>query len=254
MASAITRGGIKQRDKETVSRTRRGINRQKRTRNSNRIRIIKDESTFENVIQEILILELIEPFEYLIHIIGIERDFDELEQSLIADAFNQSYSLVRSNPTVMEVELISQEIIDDSTQTVLDNRYLKRGLQRRRSLIARFRGISLCRRCPRKRIRDPLFESRTKRRFLEWENYLDIAGLDSNPFLQEFNVIVLSGTESLVNTGKIPAMERIDTTVKLVDLTSTNALSTNSDNNTGLAITVTPTDGPTNLPTEPPTK
>eukprot|EP00978_Attheya_sp_CCMP212_P044412 scaffold309718_cov48-Attheya_sp.AAC.1 len=92
MASAITRGGIEH--KETVTRKRRrGINRQKRTRNSDRIRIKSAESTFENVVQEILILELIEPFEYLIHIIGIEREFGGLEQSLIADAFNQSYSL-----------------------------------------------------------------------------------------------------------------------------------------------------------------
>jgi hypothetical protein len=190
------------------------------------------ESTLDNIVQELLI-DKIEPFEYLIYIVGIDRDFDALEQSLMADAFNQSYSLVRSNPTVMEVELASQEFLDESTQTLdLDNRLL-----RRRSLITRFRGLSFCRRCPTKRIRDPLFSSRTKRRVLEWEDYMEIAGLDSDQFIQEFNVVVLSGAESLVNTGKIPAMEKIDTTVKFIDVTASDSIA----QNTALAITDTPT-------------
>ena len=44
---------------------------------------------------------------------------------------------------------------------------------------------------------------------------MEIAGLDSDQFIQEFNVVVLSGAESLVNTGKIPAMEKIDTSSNL---------------------------------------
>ena len=69
-------------------------------------------SILDNIVQELLI-DKIEPFEYLIYIVGIDGDFDALEQSLMADAFNQSYSLVRSNPTVMEVELASQEFLDE---------------------------------------------------------------------------------------------------------------------------------------------
>ena len=68
---------------------------------------------------------------------------------------------------------------------------------------------------------------------------MEIAGLDSDQFIQEFNVVVLSGAESLVNTGKIPAMEKIDTTVKFkfIDVTASDSIA----QNTALAITDTPT-------------
>eukprot|EP00978_Attheya_sp_CCMP212_P032389 scaffold126169_cov42-Attheya_sp.AAC.2 len=115
-----------------------------------------------------------EEFEYIIELQGTERDFNDLEQNYLTAAFNESYSLIRDNPTIVEVEIVSQEVVTtEEEDTANRTRFLLRGgspyyyespeeepprsrlLRRRRSLIARFRGISLCRRCPRKRIRDP---------------------------------------------------------------------------------------------------
>jgi hypothetical protein len=59
---------------------------------------------------------------------------------------------------VDEVEIRRELMIEQGDE----ERHIHRNLARR-LLIARFRGLSLCIRCPSKRIRDPLFESRTKR-------------------------------------------------------------------------------------------
>eukprot|EP00978_Attheya_sp_CCMP212_P040751 scaffold225745_cov58-Attheya_sp.AAC.1 len=159
-----------------------------------------------------------EPFEYIIELQGPERKFNDLEQTYLAAAFNESYSLIRDNPTIVEVEIVSQEVVTtEEEDTANRKRFLRRvaspyyyespeedpprsRLLGRRSLIARFRGISLCQRCPRKRMQDPLFESR----FLanedaasdsSREDITGLAGADSSLFLQEFENIVVSGPE-----------------------------------------------------------
>eukprot|EP00978_Attheya_sp_CCMP212_P000625 scaffold1218_cov38-Attheya_sp.AAC.1 len=218
-----------------------------------------------------IVKELMEPFEYIIELQGPERDFNDLEQNYLTAAFNESYSLIRDNPTIVEVQIVSQEVVTtEEEDTASRKRFLLRGaspyyespeeepprsrlLRRRRSLIARFRGISLCRRCPRKRIRDPLFESRTKRRFLADDNdrkaIIGLAGPYSSPFLQAFETIVFSGPESLVNTGKIQQnITKISLKVEFVDLTTDSPTSgpTESTSPTEAPdLTTDSTDGPT---------
>eukprot|EP00978_Attheya_sp_CCMP212_P014095 scaffold35758_cov54-Attheya_sp.AAC.1 len=216
-------------------------------------------------IEEIEIAEeLIETFEYILEMNGAERAFNDVEQLFLTNAFNESYSVIRSNPTVTDIEVYSQEIREiDEEQQDSDSTRLRgiRQLGRRRSLIARFRGLSLCRRCPRKRIRDPLFESRTKRRFLQDEDeIIGIAGFDSARFLETFKAMVLSGPESLVEKGLIQEIETISTTVEFVDLTTDSPTETPTTNEptspaptTDSPFTQAPTEAPTNLPTAGPT-
>eukprot|EP00978_Attheya_sp_CCMP212_P004853 scaffold10666_cov58-Attheya_sp.AAC.1 len=214
-----------------------------------------------------IVEELMEQFEYIIELQGPERELYDLEQAYLAAAFNESYSLIRDNPTIVEVEIVSQEVVTpEEEDTASRTRFLlRRGspyyespeeapprsrLLGRRSLIARFRGISLCRRCPRKRIRDPLFESRTKRRFLadedadsdsSSEGITGLAGVDSSLFLQAFETIVVSGPESLVNTGKIlQNITEISPKVEFVDLTTDSPTS-------GPTKSTSPTEAPTGV-------
>eukprot|EP00978_Attheya_sp_CCMP212_P026650 scaffold88119_cov44-Attheya_sp.AAC.1 len=106
------------------------------------------------------------PFEYYVEFIGDLRLFNDTERDTLSLAFNESYTRLNvSYSTIVDIYIDNQTLtdIEEEEEEENSNRRL-----RRRSLISRFRGISLCRRCPKKRFRDPLFESRTKRRRIGW--------------------------------------------------------------------------------------
>jgi hypothetical protein len=102
------------------------------------------------------------PFSVDLLIVGLEDALTESQKDLMGKRFMQDYNDISDDMQIVsiiveEVELPRELMIEQGEEG-------RRNLRlRRRSLLARFRGLSLCRRCPRKRIRDPLFESRTKR-------------------------------------------------------------------------------------------
>lgn len=102
------------------------------------------------------------PFSVDLLIVGLEDALTESQKDLMGKRFMQDYNDISDDMQIVsiiveEVELRRELMIEQGEEG-------RRNLRlRRRSLLARFRGLSLCRRCPRKRIRDPLFESRTKR-------------------------------------------------------------------------------------------
>jgi hypothetical protein len=102
------------------------------------------------------------PFSVDLLIVGLEDALTESQKDLMGKQFMQDYNDISDDMQIVsiivdEVELRRELMIEQGEEG-------RRNLRlRRRSLIARFRGLTLCRRCPRKRIRDPLFESRTKR-------------------------------------------------------------------------------------------
>jgi hypothetical protein len=104
------------------------------------------------------------PFSVDLLIVGLEDALTESQKDLMGKQFMQDYNDISDD---MQIVSIIVEAVELHRELMIEQgdegRHLRRNLGRRRSLIARFRGLSLCRRCPRKRIRDPLFESRTKR-------------------------------------------------------------------------------------------
>eukprot|EP00978_Attheya_sp_CCMP212_P010253 scaffold24670_cov54-Attheya_sp.AAC.1 len=152
-------------------------------------------------------------FAYYVEFIGDLRLFNDTERDALSLAFNESYARLNvSYSTILDIYIDSQNLTDIEEEDESSNRRL-----RRRSLISRFRGISLCRRCPRKRFRDPLFESRTKRRFLQ-----NVFGDDSSvaeKFLEEFKILVITGNASLVNSGKIqPGLDDIGDEIEIANV------------------------------------
>eukprot|EP00978_Attheya_sp_CCMP212_P011956 scaffold29670_cov55-Attheya_sp.AAC.9 len=103
------------------------------------------------------------PFSVDLLIVGHEDALTESQKDLLGKKIMQDYNDI---PDDMQIVSIIVEPVELRRELMIEQgdegRHLRRNL-RRRSLIARFRGLSLCRRCPRKRFRDPLFESRTKR-------------------------------------------------------------------------------------------
>jgi hypothetical protein len=145
------------------------------------------------------------PFAYYVEFIGYDlRLFNNIERDILSVAFNKSYSLLNiSYSTILEIYMDNQTLTD-----IVEDKGTKEGnsnnrrLGRRRSLISRFRGISMCRRCPKKRYRDPLFQSRTKRRLLQNEVGEDsfVAGDLMPSFVESLNIAIISGDNSLVNS------------------------------------------------------
>eukprot|EP00978_Attheya_sp_CCMP212_P035878 scaffold158642_cov39-Attheya_sp.AAC.1 len=125
------------------------------------------------------------PFEYFFEFLDIQRQFTKNETLLISKAFKEAYTYLFLDPTILYVEIVEQisgNVTESSneTDTLEARRFLheeenatsrgkKAGEEEhehrklRRSLLARFRGLSLCRRCPKKRYRDPLYDAGTKR-------------------------------------------------------------------------------------------
>eukprot|EP00978_Attheya_sp_CCMP212_P024522 scaffold77164_cov39-Attheya_sp.AAC.1 len=165
-------------------------------------------------------------FEYYVEFIGDLRLFNDTERDTLSLAFNESYTLLNiSYSTILDIYFDNQTLTDIDNQTSSSsNRRL-----RRRSLISRFRGISLCRRCPKKRFRDPLFESRTKRRFLKngFGDVLLEAGELAVDFLEAFNEVVIVGNASLVKSGQIQlGLEEIGEEIKVASIVPTSSPTT----------------------------
>eukprot|EP00978_Attheya_sp_CCMP212_P032541 scaffold127601_cov71-Attheya_sp.AAC.1 len=186
-------------------------------------------------------------FEYYVEFIGDLRLFNDTERDTLSLAFNESYARLNvSYSTILDIYIDNQVLTDIEEEEESSNRRL-----RRRSLISRFRGISLCRRCPRKRFRDPLFESRTKRRFLQnvLGDNLSVAGDLAVEFVKEFKILVITGNVSFVNSGEIqPGLEAIEEEIKVASNVPTSSSTTSLNQEP-----TQPTDGPTVLLTSVPT-
>jgi hypothetical protein len=109
--------------------------------------------------------EVVQEFSFSLDllIIGHEDALTESQKDLLGKTFMQDYNDLSDDMQIVsivveEVELRRELMIDQRNE----GRHLRRNLGRR-SLLTRFRGLSICRRCPSKRTRDPLFSSRTKR-------------------------------------------------------------------------------------------
>mmetsp|Transcript_16945 Transcript_16945/g.25139 ORF Transcript_16945/g.25139 Transcript_16945/m.25139 type:complete len:230 (-) Transcript_16945:127-816(-) len=97
------------------------------------------------------------PFSVETLIIGHEDALTESQKDIMGKLFMKDYNDLSDN---FQIDSITVEEVDSNRELMIEREERHLG---RNSIVTRFRYLSICRRCPSVRYRDPLYDANTKR-------------------------------------------------------------------------------------------